>query len=174
MLLFFSLLNAHTHTSWNASLWLLRTEHCCLHRVLDLHAETSVFLPVGIKNKIVLHEECYVCQFDESEDTYPCQSASVFGLSNARVVGQPPLSVPAPPMHLFFPFFWSIFAGRSEAVFDFVRTKAAVRQMPAASTNACRHAGEIAGMRGGYTIEYRIAKTNQPDRSTEINVHGHG
>ncbi len=66
MLLFFSLLNAHTHTSWNASLWLLRTEHCCLHRVLDLHAETSVFLPVGIKNKILLHEECYVCQFDES------------------------------------------------------------------------------------------------------------
>ena len=46
--------------------------------------------------------------------------------------------------------------------------------MPAASTNAYRHAGEIGGHEGNMPWSAISQESNQPDRSTEINVHGHG
>jgi hypothetical protein len=47
------------------------------------------------------------------------------------------------------------------------------RYRPAARTFALTRE-KLAGMRGGYVMERRIAKSNQPDRNTEIHVHGHG
>jgi hypothetical protein len=99
-------------------------------------------------------------------------------LSNARVVGgATSFRACAPHEYLFFSHAKSIFAGSSVALFDFfdfLKTKAAVRQMPTASTNAYRHAAEIGGHEGDMPWSAVSQESNQPDRSTEINVHGHG
>ena len=78
---------------------------------------------------------------------------------------EPPLSVPAPPhAYLFFFFFWKArqehFRGKFSSV---LKTKAAVTQMPTASTNAYRHAGEIGGHEGWicHGASYRKKQTNQ-------------
>ena len=84
--------------------------------------------------------------------------------------------MPAPPHAsvLFFEASQEHFRGKFSTVFDFQRTKAAVRQMPTASTNAYRHAAEIGGHEGDMPWSAVSHESNQPDRSTEINVHGHG
>ena len=86
---------------------------------------------------------------------------------------EPPHSVPAPPMHLFFFHTPRAFSRKFSSGFC-LKTKAAVRQMPTASTNAYRHAAEIGGHEGDMPWSAVSHESNQPDRSTEINVHGHG
>jgi hypothetical protein len=82
--------------------------------------------------------------------------------------------VPAPPHASdFFPQKQakSIFAGSSEVL----RTKAAVRQMPARKHERLQARGRI-WRAGGVDMSWSVIsqESNQPDRSTEINVHGHG
>ena len=81
---------------------------------------------------------------------------------------EPPLSVPAPPhAYLFFFFFLQgtprAFSREVQKRFFKGEKKAAVRQMPAASTNAYRHAGEIGGHEGWicHGASYRKKQTNQ-------------
>ena len=80
--------------------------------------------------------------------------------------------MPAPPnAYLFFFTSQEHFRGKFSSV---LKTKAAVTQMPTASTNAYRHAAEIGGHEGDMPWSAVSHESNQPDRSTEINVHGHG
>ena len=77
---------------------------------------------------------------------------------------EPPLSVPAPPhAYLFFPHTPRAFSREVPTVFCFFEGRSRVRQMPAASTNAYRHAGEIGGHEGWicHGASYRKKQTNQ-------------
>jgi hypothetical protein len=96
------------------------------------------------------------------------RSASVFGLSNARVFAGAPLSVPARPCICFFFSPGEHFRGKFQAVFCFFEGRSRARQTPAASTNASRHAGEI----GGHGVDmpwspYRKIKPTRPQHGNE-------
>jgi hypothetical protein len=91
------------------------------------------------------------------------RSAAVFGLSNDRVFGGAPLSVPARPCICFFFSPGEHFRGKFQAVFCFFEGRSRARQTPAASTNASRHAGEIG--RHGVDMPWSVVSQNQTNQT---------
>ena len=79
-------------------------------------------------------------------------------------------------MHLFFfLFFEEHFRGKFQAVFCFLKDEGSGETdagPPARTLSGTRE--KLAGMRVDMPRSAISQESNQPDRSTEINVHGHG
>ena len=89
------------------------------------------------------------------------------------MVGEPPLSVPA-HASVFFPFCEEHFRGKFQRFFVFLKdNQGATDAGPTVRTLAGTRE-KLAGMRVDMPWSAISQESNQPDHSTEINVHGHG